>query len=66
MNTHPYDPLGPDGKPVKSYSYRNVLKKTGTGYKKAPVKDHFVKKVSPDEYPLNTSYTWSINKTMID
>lgn len=57
---HPYDPIGPDGKPVRSLSYRNVLRGgSGSRYKKEKLKTHFVKKVSPDDYPLNTSYIWS-------
>jgi hypothetical protein len=66
---HPYDPLGPDGKPVLSLSYRNVLKSgsgSGSVYKKERLRTHFVKRVSPDDYPLNTSYLWNvdINKVM--
>ena len=62
---HPYDPIGPDGKPVMSLSYRNVLN-TGSGsgmngYKREKSKNHFVKRVSPDDYPLNTSYVFSGN-----
>ena len=60
---HPYDPLGPDGKPVRSLSYQNVLTGRGrAGHKREGMKDHFVRRVSPDEYPLNTSYVWSGNK----
>lgn len=66
---HPYDPIGPDGKPVMSLSYRNVLKtgsgsnnSTMNGYTKEKSKNHFVKRVSPDEYPLNTSYVFSGNR----
>ena len=58
--SNPYDPIGPDGKPVKSLSYRNVLKRgSGSGYKREAPKTHFVMTLSPDDYPLNTSYTWS-------
>jgi len=60
---HPYDPIGPDGKPVRPLSYRNVL--TGGapgGFAKREDKtttiDHLIKietKVSLDDYPLYTS-----------
>lgn len=60
---HPYDPVGPDGRPVLSLSYRNVLKSgsgsTMNGYKKERSKHHFVKRVSADDYPLNTSYVFN-------
>jgi hypothetical protein len=57
---NPYDPIGPDGKPVRPLSYRNVLRGgSGSRYKKERLKTHFVKRVCPDEYPLNTSYVWS-------
>lgn len=67
---HPYDPIGPDGKPVMSLSYRNVLgagsgsknMNTINGYKRERSKNHFVKRVSPDDYPLNTSYIFNSNK----
>jgi hypothetical protein len=60
---HPYDPIGPDGKPVRPLSYRNVLTgsapggfaKREDGSKKI---DHLVKietMVSLDDYPLYTS-----------
>jgi hypothetical protein len=57
---NPYDPIGPDGKPVRSLSYRNVLRGSGSRYQKdIKPKTHFVRRVSPDDYPLNTSYVWS-------
>lgn len=56
---HPYDPVGKDGEPVRSLSYKNVLFGSGSGYKREGAKRHFVKRVSPDDYPLNTSYVWS-------
>lgn len=58
---HPYDPIGPNGEPVVSLSYRNVLGGVGSrwGYAKEGNKNHFVKPVQVDEYPLNTSYIWS-------
>jgi len=63
---HPYDPIGPDGKPVMSLSYRNVLgsgsKNTMNGYKRENPKNHFVKRVSPDDYPLNTSYLFNASR----
>ena len=60
---HPYDPIGPDGKPVRPLSYRNVLTggapggfaKRDEGKKSI---DHLIKletKVSIDDYPLHTS-----------
>jgi hypothetical protein len=60
---HPYDPIGPDGKPVRPLSYRNVL--TGSapgGFAKREEGrkgiDHLIKletRVSLDDYPLYTS-----------
>lgn len=56
---NPYDPIGRDGNPVRSLSYRNVLRGgSGSRYKKERLKSHFVKRVNPDDYPLNTSDVW--------
>jgi hypothetical protein len=50
--SHPYDPLGPDGKPVRPLAYHNVRAPVNT----AGVNHGVVRRpVGADEYPLYTS-----------
>lgn len=50
--SHPYDPVGPDGNPVRPMSYQNVRAPVDTvGVNHGVVR----RPVGPDEYPLYTS-----------
>lgn len=64
---HPYDPVGPDGKAVRPLSYSGVLIGRGSGgknvYHKNRQSTHFVQPTKMDDYPISTSWVWSIDKT---